>query len=35
MTHPNDNISGPTTIDIRSSDYAFTSSGGCEWSKVG
>lgn len=31
----NDNITGPTTIDIRSSDYAFKSSGGCAWSRVG
>lgn len=28
-------ITGPTTIDIRSSDYAFKSSGGCAWSRVG
>ena len=30
----NDNITGPTTIDIASSDYAFTSSGGCDWVRV-
>ena len=27
----NDNLSGPTTITIASSDYSFTSSGGCSW----
>lgn len=31
----NDNITGPTTIDIQSGDYAFTSSGGCDWTRVG
>jgi hypothetical protein len=30
----NDNITGPTTIDIESSVYAFNSSGGCDWSRV-
>ncbi|HZC53025.1 MAG TPA: hypothetical protein VE441_11060 [Mycobacterium sp.] len=31
----NDNITGPTTIDINASDYAFKSSGGCDWVRVG
>jgi hypothetical protein len=31
----NDNITGPTTIDILSSDYSFKSSGGCDWTKIG
>ncbi|MEO8888657.1 MAG: hypothetical protein ABI301_06070 [Jatrophihabitantaceae bacterium] len=30
----NDNLSGPTTIDIQPSDYAFKSSGGCAWTRV-
>jgi len=31
----NDNITGPTTIDISGSDYAFNTTGGCDWSRVG
>jgi hypothetical protein len=31
----NDNISGPTTVQIASSDKAFKSNGGCEWKRVG
>lgn len=31
----NDNITGPTTIDISGSDYAFSASGGCDWSRIG
>ncbi|MDT4982536.1 MAG: hypothetical protein QOF95_26 [Pseudonocardiales bacterium] len=31
----NDNITGPTTIDIAPSDFAFKSSGGCDWVRVG
>lgn len=34
-TIANDNISGPTTIQIRSSDAAFKTSGGCTWSRIG
>lgn len=31
----NDNITGPTTIDIDASDYAFKSNGGCNWVRIG
>ncbi len=31
----NDNITGPTTIDIAPSDYAFKASGGCDWVRIG
>jgi hypothetical protein len=31
----NDNISGPTTIEISSSDKAIQVSGGCTWAKIG
>ena len=31
----NDNITGPTTIDIHSSDFAFKTSGGCDWVRIG
>ena len=31
----NDNIDGPTSMTVQPSDYAFKSSGGCQWSKIG
>jgi hypothetical protein len=31
----NDSIAGPTTIEIAASDFAFKSSGGCDWVRVG
>jgi hypothetical protein len=31
----NDNISGPTTVQIAATDAAFKTSGGCTWSRVG
>jgi hypothetical protein len=31
----NDNITGPTTIEIAASDKAFKTSGGCKWSRIG
>jgi hypothetical protein len=30
----NDNITGPTTVQVKSSDKAFQVDGGCTWSKV-
>lgn len=31
----NDNISGPTTLQILPSDKAFKTSGGCTWARIG